>query len=97
MPYFLMTAQTEPFPALHGMFSHHHPSASLSPPSMLDHHGVLDPNPIADSAYEHNAVSGPLMDHGQVSSAMSNGSLSSEWYPQCTVSMPAHTPSTAHF
>ncbi|KAI9692588.1 MAG: hypothetical protein M1822_006819 [Bathelium mastoideum] len=52
---------------------------------MLDHHGVLDPNPIVDTAYEHNAVSGPLMDHGQVSSAMSSGTLSSEWYPPGTL------------
>ena len=83
-----MTAHAEPFPALHGMLNHHHPSASIPPPSMLDH-GVLDPNPIADAAYEHNAVSGPLMDHGQIPSAMSSGTISSEWgsYPHGTVSL----------
>ncbi|KAL9065125.1 MAG: hypothetical protein Q9157_007582 [Trypethelium eluteriae] len=60
---------------------------------MLDHHGVLDPNPIADSAYEQNAVSGPLMDHSQVSSAMSSGTISSEWggYPPGTLPSSEHS------
>ncbi|KAI9698267.1 MAG: hypothetical protein M1820_007537 [Bogoriella megaspora] len=59
---------------------------------MLDHTGVLDPNPIADGPYEHHSASGPLMDHSQVSSAMSSGTISSEWYPTATTLPSSESP-----